>query len=114
MTTDVLSVVPTMPRIGDPASHEASGMEQSAENKRYQAERTETPENEAPLILLFRAESIFSWAEYLKVNRAFDDDPNPDAGRAAESLDKLTLTDGENLALQFDAPGDVTDKPVRM
>ena len=82
-------------RRGDPASHDASGTEQTAENKRYQAERTETPENEAPLILLFRAESIFSWAEYLKVNRAFDDDPNPDAGRAAESLDKLTLADGD-------------------
>lgn len=82
-------------RRGDPASHEAGGTEQTAENKRYQAERTETPENEAPLILLFRAESIFSWAEYLKVNRAFDDDPNPDAGRAAESLDKLTLADGD-------------------
>jgi len=82
-------------RRGDPASHEAGGTEQTAENKRYQAERTETPENEAPLILLFRAESIFSWAEYLKVNRAFDDDPNPDAGRAAESLDKLALADSD-------------------
>ena len=83
------------PHRSDPTSHEAGGAEQAAENKRYQAERTETPENEAPLILLFRAESIFSWAEYLKVNRAFDDDPNPAAGRAAESLDKLTLTDGD-------------------
>lgn len=81
------------PRRSDPASHEAGGTEQTAENKRYRAERAETPENEAPLILLFRAESIFSWAEYLKVNRACDDDPNPDAGRAAESLDKLTLAD---------------------
>ena len=78
-----------------PAEAGEQAQEQQAQNKRYQAERTETPENEAPLILLFRAESIFSWAEYLKVNRAFDDDPNPDAGRAAESLDKLTLTDSD-------------------
>ena len=91
-------VAAAAPRRSDPANHEAGGTEQTAENKRYQAERTETPENEAPLILLFRAESIFSWAEYLKVNRAFDDDPNPDAGRAAESLDKLTLTDSDQSA----------------
>ncbi len=91
-------VAAAAPRRSDPANHEAGGAEQTAENKRYQAERTETPENEAPLILLFRAESIFSWAEYLKVNRAFDDDPNPDAGRAAESLDKLTLTDSDQSA----------------
>ncbi|MDP1653503.1 MAG: VWA domain-containing protein [Rhodocyclaceae bacterium] len=86
-------------RKNDPAANEAEGgeqpQEQRAENKRYQAERAEMPDNEAPLILLFRAESILSWAEYLKVNRAFDDDPNPDAGRAAESLDKLTLAESD-------------------
>ncbi len=79
--------------------------EQQAANKRYQAERTEMPDNEAPMILLFRAESIFSWAEYLKVNRALDDDPNPDAGRAAESLDKLTIAqDDQRVAskVRFD------------
>ena len=81
-------------RRADPTQHEGGGSEQAAENKRYQAERTDMPDNEAPLILLFRAESIFSWAEFIKVNRALDDDPNPDAGRAAESLDKLTIADG--------------------
>jgi nitric oxide reductase NorD protein len=79
--------------------NEAEGSEQPQEqqalNKRYEAERTEMPENEAPLILMFRAESIFSWAEYLKVNRALDDDPNPDAGRAAENMDKLTLAEND-------------------
>jgi nitric oxide reductase NorD protein len=83
------------PRRNDPGSHEAAGETQAAENKRYQAERTEMPDNESPMILLFRAESIFSWAEYLKVNRALDDDPNPDAGRAAESLEKLTIAQGD-------------------
>jgi nitric oxide reductase NorD protein len=82
-------------RRGEPTNHEAGGTEQTVENKRYQAERTEMPDNESPMILLFRAESIFSWAEYLKVNRALDDGPNPDAGRAAESLDKLTLAESE-------------------
>jgi nitric oxide reductase NorD protein len=69
--------------------------EQQALNKRYEAERTEMPDNESPMILMWRAEGLLSWAEYLKVNRALDDDPNPDAGRAAESLDKLTLADSD-------------------
>ncbi|MEW6513996.1 MAG: VWA domain-containing protein [Pseudomonadota bacterium] len=104
-------------RRSDPVNHEAGGAEQTAANKRYQAERTATPENEAPLILLFRAESIFSWAEYLKVNRAFDDDPNPDAGRAAESLDKLTLTDSDQSAaskvrFDLDLPSSAADDIV--
>ncbi len=47
------------------------------------------------MILMWRAESILSWAEYLKVNRALDDDPNPDAGRAAETLEKLSLMESE-------------------
>ncbi len=92
--------VPPASRRGDPVNHEAGGAEQAAENKRYQAERTDMPENESPMILLFRAESVLSWAEFLKVNRAFDDDPNPDAGRAAESLDKLTLAQDDHNELR--------------
>lgn len=86
-------------RRGSPTAHETEDAEQpkeqQVENKRYQAERGEMPENESPLILLFRAESLLSWAEYLRVNRALDEDENPDAGRAAETLDKLTLAEGE-------------------
>lgn len=85
-------------RRNDPAQEAEGGdrpQEQQALNKRYEAERGEMPDNESPMILLFRAESLLSWAEYLKVNRALDDDPNPDAGRAAESMDKLTLADGD-------------------
>ncbi|MDO8958788.1 MAG: nitric oxide reductase [Rhodocyclaceae bacterium] len=70
--------------------------EARAENKRYRAERVAMPENEAPMILLFRAESLLSWADYLKVNRALDDDENPDAGRAAETLDMLALAESEH------------------
>lgn len=88
----------TKRRRSDPAAGEAEAeqpKEVQVENKRYQAERGEMPENESPLILLFRAESLLSWAEYLRVNRALDEDENPDAGRAAETLDKLTLAEGE-------------------
>lgn len=86
-------------RKNDPAANEAEDgaqpKEQLAENKRYQAERDEMPDNESPMILMWRAESILSWAEYLRVNRALDEDENPDAGRAAETLDKLTVAESE-------------------
>jgi len=102
-----------------PAEAEANEQpeEQQADNKRYQAERTEMPENESPMILLFRAESLLSWAEYLKVNRALDDDPNPDAGRAAETLDKLTLTEseqrvGSKVRFDLDLPAAAEDDIV--
>ncbi|MCX8087200.1 MAG: VWA domain-containing protein [Rhodocyclaceae bacterium] len=88
--------------------------EEQAENKRYQAERNDLPENEAPLILLFRAESLLSWAEYLRVNRALDEDENPHAGRAAESLEKLTLAEGEQrvaskVRFDLDLPAESED-----
>jgi nitric oxide reductase NorD protein len=69
--------------------------EEEAAKKRHAAQREEMPENESPMLMMFRAESIFSWAEYIKVNRALDDDPNPDAGRAAENMDKLSIAEDD-------------------
>lgn len=86
-------------RSKDPSANEAGEQEQpkeqEVENKRYQAQRDEMPENESPMILMWRAESILSWAEYIKVNRALDEDENPDAGRAAETLEQITVAESE-------------------
>ena len=84
---------------GDEAQEVAAG------DKRYQAERTDMPENESPMVILFRAESLLSWAEYVKVNRAADDDPDPGAARKAEDLEQLTVAaDGQRVAskVRFD------------
>ena len=67
--------------------------EESVAKKRHAAKREEMPDNVSPVLMMFRAESILSWADYIKVNRALDDDPNPDAGRAAENMDQLALAD---------------------
>ncbi len=80
-------------------------VEQKAGDKRYQAERTEMPDNPSPLVLMFRAESLLSLAEYVKVNRDSDDEPDPDIGSKAEALDKLTVArDGKAVAskVRFD------------
>ena len=81
----------TAPRPAPPPDEGERAREESVAKKRHAAEREEMPDNLSPMILFFRAESLLSWAEYVKVNRALDDDENPDAGRAAENLDKLTI-----------------------
>ena len=61
------------------------------EKRAYKGEQVEQPKNESPMLLVFRAESLFSWAEYVKVNRAFDEDPDANARDAAEDMSKLAL-----------------------
>ena len=89
------------------AQHQEAGAGDAAaeSSARHAAERTETPEEEHGMLLVFRAESLFSWAEYVKVNRSLDDDPDPDARQAAENLDVLSVAqDNERVAtrLRFD------------
>ena len=73
-----------------------------------QAHRVERQEN-APekhgMIIPFRAESLLSVAEFIKVKRSTDDDPDDNAADAAANLDKLSITrDGERVAskVRFD------------
>ncbi len=62
----------------------------------HKAEQVETPDNKNPMLAMFRAESLPTWAEYVRVNRAFDEDENPDAKNVARDLDRLSLTqDGD-------------------
>ena len=63
----------------------------------------ETPR--APLMMMFRAESILSWGEFVRVNRATDDDENPDALQAANDMAELAIApDGQASAsrVRFD------------
>lgn len=91
--------------------HQESAAETSSEAvcQPKQAAQTEAPESEHGMLLLFRAESLFSWAEYVKVNRSQDDDPDPQAGAAADTLDTLSvMQDGQRVAsrvrLELDLP----------
>jgi nitric oxide reductase NorD protein len=44
------------------------------------------------MMMFFRAESLLTWGEFVRVNRATDDDENPDAQRAADDMDQLAIT----------------------
>jgi nitric oxide reductase NorD protein len=81
-----------------PAESEEGGTVQAdAEKHHHQAERTELPENESPFLLMFRAESLLSWAEYVKVNRTWTR-TNPDAADTAANMDRLHLAPDDGNA----------------
>lgn len=75
----------------DALSREGSGSD-SVDSQAHKAEQVETPKNDSPFLLMFHAESIFSWCEYVRVNRAFDDDDDPNASEAAKDMDQLSIT----------------------
>lgn len=78
------------------------------------AERVALPQPKAPFILMFRAESLLTWGEYLHVNRALDDDPDPNAKDAARDLDHLSLARGgaptkSKVKFDLDLPSEAAD-----
>jgi nitric oxide reductase NorD protein len=98
-------------RAGPDAAQDASG-------KRRKAQREDRPNARNPLILPFRAESLLSFGEYVKVNRGLDDEPEANAG-FADDMDELAIAPGgERAASQvkfdLDLPSEaVDDVPLR-
>jgi nitric oxide reductase NorD protein len=84
------------------------------EGRKRRAERVDMPEGKAPFMLMFRAESLFSWAEFIKMDRAVDEDENEDAEKAADDLDFLSITEGETttasrIRFDLDLPAEADD-----
>lgn len=103
----------------DPAAPEdVDDDSKTADGGHQRAERAAPPENESPFLLMFRAESLLSWAEYVKVNRDEDEDENPDAARAAAGMDVLHVApaDGRRVAskvrFDLDLPPESSDDLV--
>jgi len=82
------------PRSGDAAPEGGGGKSQDGGTKRRRAKRVEHGDGKDGFLLMFRAESLLSWAEYIKVNRPHDDDENEDAVRAADEMDELAIQRG--------------------
>ncbi|MDP3440317.1 MAG: nitric oxide reductase, partial [Azonexus sp.] len=56
-------------KLADPSEHlppEGSGSGET-EKQAHKAEKVETPDNQAPMLIMFRAESLPTWAEYVRV-----------------------------------------------
>ncbi len=90
------------------ATHASGGGEsRDAREKTHRASQVEAPREKNGLMMFFRAESLLSVAEFIKVNRATDDDDDPDAATAAADLEQLALAgldEGERVAsrVRFD------------
>jgi nitric oxide reductase NorD protein len=91
---------------GDGAPESGGGARAAKSRRKYMAERTDMPEDKNGFLMMFRAESIFSWAEYVKVNRPQDDEDDAKSAQlAAEDMDSLTIArDGKTSAasVRFD------------
>jgi nitric oxide reductase NorD protein len=90
---------------GEPQAPEPGGSSRNGDQHRYQAERVEMPDGKNGFMLFFRAESIFSWTEYVKVNRPTEEDEDFGADQAAADLERLSVArDGQTTAsrLRFD------------
>lgn len=75
------------------------------DTKRRRAERTQDTSNKNGLVMFFRAESILSWSEFVRVNRTGDDEDNQDASQVADDMEHLSIAKGgETLAarVKFD------------
>ena len=85
--------------------HQPSSKQALQDACRRAAQRVEDERNGAPLVMFFRAESILSWAEFTKVNRADDDDDDGRQLQAANDMEELAIAnDGSSIAsrVKFD------------
>lgn len=108
------------PQLSSAATSAANAEDAPAENtkrnkalndaRHREAERVDMPDDKNPFMLLFRAESILNWADYVHVNRATDeDDDDSDPSAAADDLKRLSIArDGKTAAARvrfdFDLP----------
>lgn len=77
--------------------HQEAGtsQDQNSKSPRKAAQRSDAPEDRHGMLMFFRAESLLSWADMVKVHRSQDDEPEPDAAKAADSMESLTVTQDE-------------------
>lgn len=72
----------------DPGNHSGG---QRRRHKRKQAERVEAFDRDNGL-MIFRLESLFSWTEFVPVDRAGDDTEEEDAAEVANDLDVISVS----------------------
>ena len=105
--------VPDAPATGDPGEggqkkpQETASKPTPQDTKRRRAQRSQDTITKDGLLMFFRAESILSWAEFVRVNRSSDDEDNQDYSEVADDMEELALAErkpGESLAarIKFD------------
>ncbi len=108
---------PESVRAHTPDTPTSSSASEEKEKRAHHAERVEMPAKKHGLLLPFRAESLLSVAEFIKVDRSVDDEADPHAAAAAANLDKLSLTDSSErvaskIRFDLDLPSAAEDDAV--
>jgi nitric oxide reductase NorD protein len=88
----------------DEEDEDAGNSRDARDQRRRRAERVDMPDGKDGLVAA-RLESIFSWAEYVKVDRTTDEDDGNDAERTANDMDVMSVArDGRAIAnkVRFD------------
>ncbi len=91
-----------------------SGKQSPSKNKRYQAEQVDDKASKDGF-MSFRLESMFSWSEFINVDRSEDDGDDEDAFRVADDLDQLSINNGETsnkIRIDLDLPSSDYDDVV--
>ncbi|GAB1426136.1 VWA domain-containing protein [Thauera terpenica] len=93
------------------------GDDEETERQAHRVERVEDAPEKHGLMIVFRAESLLSVAEFLKVKRSTDDDPDDNAADAAANLEQLTLSRDEDriaskIRFDLDLPSAAEDDVV--
>jgi nitric oxide reductase NorD protein len=119
--------VPLWPHPHPPLSAAASGAagtgspEQSGKaatkksRRKHLAQRSDVKEDKNGFLMMFRAESLFSWSEFVKVNRPQDEEDDAETAQlAAEDMDNLTIasdgkTSAANVRFDLDLPSGAAD-----
>jgi nitric oxide reductase NorD protein len=107
---------PNDPDLPESSDDEQDKQDQKKQGKRKQGDRTEMPDGNDGL-MSFRLETLWSWAEYTKVDRTSVDDDDDNAMQTAEDMDNITLAqDSETTAgkikLDLDLPSEEYDDIV--
>ena len=104
--------------IQDPDIEDAPQSKQNPkkQQKRKQGNREDMPTSNEGL-MTFRLESLWSWAEYSKVDRTSTDDDDDDAMATAEDMDNITVaqdsqTTSSKIKLDLDLPSNQYDDIV--
>lgn len=82
-------------------------------NKRRKAERVEEFDRDQGL-MLFRLESLFSWSEFIPVDRAGDDTEEEDAESVADDMDMISVSNdrksaSSSIKFDLDLPSEEND-----
>jgi nitric oxide reductase NorD protein len=82
-------------------------------NKRRQAERVEAFDRDQGL-MIFRLESLFSWTEFIPVDRAGDDTKEEDAEAVADDMDMISVSNdrketSSSIKFDLDLPSEKHD-----